>query len=103
MAVILLLLSLPRDAWAETSPTVTAEPGWFPAIFVFGVTRERIESTPIEQRPYRPLHFYGNTVRRMHYRGTPMPKAREVVALPVRILARGRNQQWKLPDPPTPE
>ncbi len=48
-----------------------AEPGWSPVVIASGPYRERIRSLPIEQRPYRPLHVYGNTVRRIHYRGTP--------------------------------
>lgn len=49
------------------------EPGWDWRIVTFGENREKIQSTPITQREYRPLHVYGNTVRRMHYRGTPLP------------------------------
>jgi hypothetical protein len=33
-----------------------------------GAYRQKIRSTPIVHRPNRPLHFYGNTVRRMHHR-----------------------------------
>lgn len=53
-----------------------AEPGWSPVIVARGDYRAALQSLPIEQRPYRPLHFYGNTVRRMHYRGTPLPLVR---------------------------
>ena len=49
------------------------EPGWDLRVVTFGESREQIKSTPILERSYRPLHFYGNTVRRMHYRGTPLP------------------------------
>ncbi|MDO4571109.1 MAG: hypothetical protein Q4D38_12040 [Planctomycetia bacterium] len=31
-----------------------------------GYTRQEIRSMPILQRPNRPGHFYGNTVRRRH-------------------------------------
>jgi hypothetical protein len=55
------------------SPASAGEPGWSPVIIATGDYRKEIESLPIEQRPYRPLHFYGNTVRRIHYRGTPLP------------------------------
>ena len=55
------------------------EPGWSPVIVATGSYRDQIKSMPIEQRPYRPLHFYGNTIRRMHYRGTPLPAPRDVV------------------------
>lgn len=70
---IIILLS----AFAMAAPELSAaEPGWSPVIIATGDYRKQIESTPIEQRPYRPLHFYGNTVRRMHYRGNPLPLPR---------------------------
>lgn len=50
-----------------------SEPGWSPVVIATGEYRESIKSMPIEARPYRPLHFYGNTRRRIHYRGTPVP------------------------------
>ncbi len=59
--------------WASLlgSDAVTAsEPGWSPVVIARGEYRDQIKSMPMEQRPYRPLHFYGNSVRRMHHRGT---------------------------------
>lgn len=56
-----------------------AEPKWQGNVIARGEERERIENTPILERPYRPLHFYGNTVRRRHYRGTAVPAPRDVV------------------------
>jgi len=47
-------------------------------IIATGAERAAIESTPIEYRPYRPLHFYGNTVRRQYYRGSALPAPREI-------------------------
>lgn len=44
--------------------------GFDPRIVTFGESREEIKSTPMTQRPYRPLHVYGNTVRRRHERAT---------------------------------
>jgi len=55
-----------------------AEPGWSPVIVATGDYRAQIKSMPIEQRPYRPLHFYGNTVRRNHYRGNSVAMPRDV-------------------------
>jgi hypothetical protein len=40
-----------------------------PRIIVTGEAREQIQNTPILERPNRPLHVYGNTVRRRHHRG----------------------------------
>ena len=44
------------------------ETGWSPVIIATGSYRQKIRSTPIEHRPNRPLHFYGNSVRRNHHR-----------------------------------
>jgi len=35
-----------------------------PRVVTFGAEREQIKNTPIEKRPNRPLHVYGNSVRR---------------------------------------
>ncbi len=53
-----------------------AEPGWYGRVVLPPAERAVIERTPILERPYRPLHFYGNTVRRRHYRGTALPVPR---------------------------
>ncbi len=64
------------------APTGLAkEPGWERGVVKFGSERERIQNTPLLKRPYRPLHFYGNTVRRLHYRGRALPAPRDVVGL----------------------
>lgn len=63
-----------------------AEPGWSPVIIATGQYRKQIQSTPIEHRPYRPLHFYGNTIRRLHHRGTALPVPKELA--PARLLDR---------------
>lgn len=66
------------------------EPTWSGSVIARGEERKQIRSLPIEERPYRPLHFYGNTVRRMHYRGTPLPTVPEVVTLPARVVTQRR-------------
>ncbi|MEY3204668.1 MAG: hypothetical protein RLZZ21_999 [Planctomycetota bacterium] len=43
--------------------------GFDPRIVTFGDAREEIKNTPITQRPNRPLHVYGNSVRRRQARG----------------------------------
>ena len=55
------------------------EPGWWGVVFAQGEQQRRIEATPILERPYRPFHFYGNTVRRQFYRGTPLPEPRDFI------------------------
>ena len=72
------------DACGADRPV--GEPGWSRAVIATGDQRATIKALPIEQRPYRPLHVYGNTVRRMHYRGPPLPAPRR--ELPV--IARRR-------------
>lgn len=53
-----------------SAPQAKAQnPGWSPTIIATGQYRDQLKSMPIEQRPYRPLHFYGNSVRRNYYRG----------------------------------
>ena len=72
-------------AFLLTMPaSVYAEPGWSGQIIAFGETRNEIRSTDILHRPYRPLHVYGNTVRRRYYHGTAVPGAA--------LITRGRNR-----------
>jgi hypothetical protein len=50
--------------------------GYDPRVITFGESRAQIKSLPITARPNRPLHVYGNTVRRRHHRGdTSVPVA----------------------------
>lgn len=65
------------------------EPGWSPVVIPTGDYREQIKSMPIEARPYRPLHFYGNTVRRNHYRGNPVVTPKDL-RVTTRELIRSR-------------
>ena len=62
-----------------TQSSFAQEPTWYPYVVARGQDRFVIENTPIELRPYRPFHFYGNTVRRIHYRGNPMPLPRDLM------------------------
>ena len=50
----------PSQAFEPTSPRLS------PGIIATPQERAQLRSIPIEQRPNRPLHFYGNSVRRMH-------------------------------------
>jgi hypothetical protein len=54
------------------------EPQWIPYVLGPRELREEIRSLPMEQRPYRPMHFYGNTIRREYYRGSPAPLPRDI-------------------------
>ena len=44
---------------------------WYPYVIARGADRVAIQSTPMACRPYRPMHFYGNAVRRSYFRGSP--------------------------------
>ena len=59
------------------APAIGREPNWSGTIIATGNERTKIQSTDIRKRPYRPLHFYGNTIRRMHHRGQPVPMPRD--------------------------
>ena len=65
---------------ANPATAAPPEPGWAKQIVPTGQERAIIKSTPIELRPYRPFHFYGNTVRRLHYRGNPIPAPRDIIS-----------------------
>ena len=66
----IILVALTAAALLPCQPANAAGTGFDPRIVTVGPARQQIKSTPIEQRPYRPLHVYGNTVRRRHSRGT---------------------------------
>jgi hypothetical protein len=71
---------------SQTGIVSAAEPGWSSVIIATGSYGEKIRSTPMEKRPYRPFHVYGNTVRRMHHRGTPIPLPR--ILVPSQLVPR---------------
>jgi hypothetical protein len=69
----ILALLIVIATWAGcSSVTAQAAPGRGPVIAT-GAERQQIAATPILDRPYRPLHFYGNTVRRRHHQGRALP------------------------------
>ena len=72
--------------WAGCFTASAQEPSYRGPVIARGETREQIEATPILQRPYRPMHFYGNTVRRRHYRGQAVPTPRDVVGGATAVL-----------------
>jgi hypothetical protein len=61
-----------------TSGAAVEEPGWAGQVLKTGPARDQVNALPIVERPYRPLHFYGNTVRRIHYRGRVLPAPRDL-------------------------
>jgi hypothetical protein len=50
----------------EGTVAVGASPSdWSPVVIPTGAYRAQIKSLPVQERPGRPLHVYGNTVRLM--------------------------------------
>jgi hypothetical protein len=47
--------------------------GWYPYVIARGEDRTWIRETPIEQRPNRPLHFWGNSRRRVQTSSVVLP------------------------------
>ena len=77
LRLILVLIALFSFFLVE-SHSIAQEPGWYPYTIARGSDRELIRQTPLLLRPYRPLHFYGNTQRRIHYHGSPFPQYRDL-------------------------
>lgn len=73
--IMLIVAALVVSLGAEQA---AAETPWLGVVFAQGELKEQIESTPIELRPNRPLHFYGNSVRRKYYRGNGWPQGRDL-------------------------
>lgn len=46
----------------DVSPALAT--GFDPRVITFGDAREEIKNKPMTERPNRPLHVYGNSVRR---------------------------------------
>jgi hypothetical protein len=90
-ASLISIAGVPQAASAMEPPAghpVSREPSWTYGVIRVGDDRDAIKSMPITDRPYRPLHFYGNTVRRMYYRGTPMPAPRDVLGAGAATILR---------------
>ena len=66
-----MLFAVPNAAGGSAASN---EPGWLGVVVARGELKQWIDSTPIVDRPNRPFHFYGNTVRRQilpRHRGAP--------------------------------
>jgi hypothetical protein len=72
LSMILVAAVLAAVAAVAAAPAAAAE--FDPRVVTFGSERDQIKSTPIEKRPNRPLHVYGNTVRRRHSRSPSSPR-----------------------------
>ncbi len=74
---LLAVLSAGLLFWTVDGELQAREPSWYPYTIARGMDRDWIRDTPMHLRPYRPLHFYGNTQRRLYYRGNPLPRIRD--------------------------
>lgn len=72
------------------------EPGWTSRVLKLGEERAVSEQTPILERPYRPLHFYGNAVRRNYYRGNPWPLPRDILITTAFLAPTPREREAQL-------
>ncbi len=72
----LLALTAESSISRGESPT-----GWSPIIVPTGDYRETIQAMPIESRPGRLLHVYGNSVRLLNdvNRGRPIRPVRQII------------------------
>lgn len=70
-----VFVAVTAAAFLPVSPADASGSGFDPRIIAFGETRQQIQNTPLLERPYRPLHVYGNTARRRHNRGTAAPRS----------------------------
>ena len=70
LALVAILATAVAPALADASGS-----SFDPRIVTFGESRDQIKATPITKRPNRPLHVYGNTVRRRHSRSPASPQA----------------------------
>ena len=65
---------------------VSAE-GWSPVVIPTGDYRLRIKSLPISERPGRPMHVYGNTIRMLDRISRDQP------VRPLRHIFLGRSDR----------
>ena len=50
---------------AGSRRTADVSNGWYPYVIARGNDRAIIRNTPMELRPNRPMHFWGNSRRRL--------------------------------------
>ena len=77
---------------SNASTSAAQEPEWYPYTIARGDAATVIKNTPIQLRPNRPFHFYGNAVRREYYRGNPFAMPRDIVKSTTVLLFRQRTR-----------
>jgi hypothetical protein len=66
----MLFAAIALAALLPSGDATGRDTGFDPRVVTFGSERDQLKSIPIEQRPNRPLHVYGNTIRRRNSRGS---------------------------------
>ena len=85
----LLCLFVPIVSGIGISASTAAErPVWSPVIIAKGEYKAYIKSLPIEERPNRPFHFYGNTIRRINYLKSSLGPTTRALSSRVRRILR---------------
>jgi hypothetical protein len=64
LVVLVVAIALGVAGETQSAPPV----GWDSTIILRGQERSAVKSMPIDKRPMRPLHIYGNTIRRVEHR-----------------------------------
>lgn len=83
------VLSLVSVAVTVSSESAAAE-YWDPVIVPRGEYREQLSQIPITERPGRPLHVYGNTVR--YFNSVRQPGGTTIARRPLRQIIVGAPQ-----------
>ncbi|QDV69277.1 hypothetical protein Poly24_29920 [Rosistilla carotiformis] len=60
----------------QVSLNAESPTGWSPVILPTGAYRAQIQAMPIHERPGRPFHIYGNTIRLIHQSNRSQPPTR---------------------------
>lgn len=82
LTTAVLFFALLIALMAESSISYAGSPtGWSAIVVPTGQYRKTIQSMPIESRPGRLLHVYGNTVRLLNdvNRGRPFRPVRQII------------------------
>jgi hypothetical protein len=77
MSRFAIFAALAAALLTATAALHASETGWSTAVNPLSPEAQQIRQKPILERPNRPFHIYGNTVRRLHYRGNPLPAPRD--------------------------
>ncbi|MCA9127516.1 MAG: hypothetical protein KDB22_10540 [Planctomycetales bacterium] len=88
LTLMALLFGASGIALANEPKLLAQEPSWTGAVIKRGQDRVQSNATDILDRPYRPLHFYGNTIRRSYYRGVARPTLNDVRTTITQLMRR---------------